>query len=405
MKFFHQQVITVFLIITIILLPFSHLKMVIGVFPFYFPEIFVTLSLIAFLITRQKNSLFTGLDRGILLGGILFLGGSIVSLLLNPYTLTGLGMIKSWFGFPFLFALLLWRDTQHLRERDRMLIIWYGVLCGIALRSFYYLLTGDITYDGRLQGDYASPNFLAYSLAPAILMSCWSLLYVRTQSWLWFANLSVLALLVSVFFATHSYGAWGGVFVALGIFLLLKNNHCTPFKKSLLIGLSVLSVFLAFIYFEHGSDKWQALMHQSERSALASRLMIWQSALKMVSDSPVFGIGIGRFQQVYLSYQAFFPPYLEWAVPEPHNIFLAVYLSTGLVGLLGFLILMSRLIFLLWRQYQKNTNPGVSGIDSVFFLGLSALFLVYGFMDTPLFTTELSYVFFLWFTLAIPRKC
>ncbi len=405
MKFFHQQVITVFLIITIILLPFSHLKMVIGVFPFYFPEIFVTLSLIAFLITRQKNSLFTGLDRGILLGGILFLGGSIVSLLLNPYTLTGLGMIKSWFGFPFLFALLLWRDTQHLRERDRMLIIWYGVLCGIALRSFYYLLTGDITYDGRLQGDYASPNFLAYSLAPAILMSCWYLLYVRTQSWLWFANLSVLALLVSVFFATHSYGAWGGVFVALGIFLLLKNNHCTPFKKSLLIGLSVLSVFLAFIYFEHGSDKWQALMHQSERSALASRLMIWQSALKMVSDSPVFGIGIGRFQQVYLSYQAFFPPYLEWAVPEPHNIFLAVYLSTGLVGLLGFLILMSRLIFLLWRQYQKNTNPGVSGIDSVFFLGLSALFLVYGFMDTPLFTTELSYVFFLWFTLAIPRKC
>ena len=405
MKFFHQQVITVFLIITIILLPFSHLKMVIGVFPFYFPEIFVTLSLIAFLITRQKNSLFTGLDRGILLGGILFLGGSIVSLLLNPYTLTGLGMIKSWFGFPFLFALLLWRDTQHLRERDRMLIIWYGVLCGIALRSFYYLLTGDITYDGRLQGDYASPNFLAYSLAPAILMSCWYLLYVRTQSWLWFANLSVLALLVSVFFATHSYGAWGGVFVALGIFLLLKNNHCTPFKKSLLIGLSVLSVFLSFIYFEHGSDKWQALMHQSERSALASRLMIWQSALKMVSDSPVFGIGIGRFQQVYLSYQAFFPPYLEWAVPEPHNIFLAVYLSTGLVGLLGFLILMSRLIFLLWRQYQKNTNPGVSGIDSVFFLGLSALFLVYGFMDTPLFTTELSYVFFLWFTLAIPRKC
>ena len=405
MKFFHQQVITVFLIITIILLPFSHLKMVIGVFPFYFPEIFVTLSLIAFLITRQKNSLFTGLDRGILLGGILFLGGSIVSLLLNPYTLTGLGMIKSWFGFPFLFALLLWRDTQHLRERDRMLIIWYGVLCGIALRSFYYLLTGDITYDGRLQGDYASPNFLAYSLAPAILMSCWYLLYVRTQSWLWFANLSVLALLVSVFFATHSYGAWGGVFVALGIFLLLKNNHCTPFKKSLLIGLSVLSVFLAFIYFEHGSDKWQALMHQSERSALASRLMIWQSALKMVSDSPVFGIGIGRLQQVYLSYQAFFPPYLEWAVPEPHNIFLAVYLSTGLVGLLGFLILMSRLIFLLWRQYQKNTNPGVSGIDSVFFLGLSALFLVYGFMDTPLFTTELSYVFFLWFTLAIPRKC
>lgn len=403
MNFFLRQATTVFLLVTIVLLPFSSLKIEVGLFPLYLPEISVALALVAFLVNRQRgDSISANFDRVVLLGVALFIVGCITSFLLNPHSLTGLGMMKSWFAFPFLFAFLLWHEVKKSRERERLLIVWYMTLWGISLRSLYYLLSDTLTYDGRLRGDYSSPNFLAYTLAPAVLIACWYLLRTRVRSWFWFFNFFVLMLTLPIIFATHSYGVWGGIVVALSVLILVKPSQLR-YRRTLSLGLLVLTLLLTFIYFEHGSEKWQALTRMSDRSALASRMVIWQSAAKIISDYPIFGIGVGRFQGMYLSYQPFFPPYLEWAVPEPHNVFLAVYLSTGLLGLTGFFILIGRLVFLLWQSYKVRDKIGEDDTSPSLFFGLIALFLVYGVMDTPLFTTELAYVFCLWYSLALPR--
>ena len=60
-------------------------------------------------------------------------------------------------------------------------------------------------------------------------------------------------------------------------------------------------------------------------------------AIKILKDHWLIGIGPGLFQPYYLDYQKYFPPYLEWAVPQPHNLFLAWWLQAGLLGLIGFL--------------------------------------------------------------------
>ena len=59
----------------------------------------------------------------------------------------------------------------------------------------------------------------------------------------------------------------------------------------------------------------------------------------MIEKNPLFGIGPGNFQNKYLEYQKYFPPYLEWSAPQPHNIFLAFWLESGLLGLAGFVII------------------------------------------------------------------
>ena len=100
----------------------------------------------------------------------------------------------------------------------------------------------------------------------------------------------------------------------------------------------------------------------------------------------LFGIGLGRFQAVYLEYQKYFPPYLEWAVPQPHNLYLAVWLQTGLMGLIGFIILVARSIFIL----IKNKNR-----EAVLLLGILTLYLVCGLFDTPFFKTDLAFSFWL----------
>jgi O-antigen ligase len=127
--------------------------------------------------------------------------------------------------------------------------------------------------------------------------------------------------------------------------------------------------------------------------------MIWRAATSMLYDNPLLGIGIGRFQTMYLAYQEYFPLYLEWAVPQPHNLYLALWLETGLVGLAGFIFLVSvwlKKMLILWRssvqdEYIKKT--------SALFIALMALFLFLGLTDTPFFKTDLAFIF--WFILAL----
>ena len=83
----------------------------------------------------------------------------------------------------------------------------------------------------------------------------------------------------------------------------------------------------------------------SDRSSLSSRTMIWTSALHIARDNPILGIGPGNFQTKYLEYQHFYPPYLEWAVPHPHNILLTFWLYSGILGVIGFLIVVYLIAF------------------------------------------------------------
>jgi len=108
--------------------------------------------------------------------------------------------------------------------------------------------------------------------------------------------------------------------------------------------------------------------------------MIWNAAGEMLKDSPIIGIGPGTFQQVYLEYQSRFSvPYLEWAVPQPHNTFLAFYLQTGLVGFAGFILI----LFWLFKRARA---------DDIVFLFL-VYFLVHGMIDTLYWKNDLALIF------------
>jgi O-antigen ligase len=74
-------------------------------------------------------------------------------------------------------------------------------------------------------------------------------------------------------------------------------------------------------------------------------------------------------------------------VPEPHNLFLAVWLETGFIGLLAFLGLLFRALknAWLWREEKSTALFGALLIGT----------LTYGLFDTPLFGNGLAYIFWL----------
>lgn len=320
----------------------------------------------------------------------LFLLSSVLSWLVNGASATGLGQLKSWILLPGIAALFVALTLQSQKNRDDSLLkIWFIALLSLLAILLPYQFFQLTTFDGRLQGPFTSPNFLAFFLFPGIILCYyfWQQTNERRKKSLF---LVAGLLFTYALFCTHSFGAF---LATLSVFLwhiLQRKNTYQHLKKIALVG--VLAAFLIGGEL-FTNDKLQAIAE--ERSSLSSRLTIWEVSLKAIADNPIFGIGVGRFQEVYLSYQPLFPPYLEWAVPQPHNLILALWLQTGLVGLAVSIWLFSKVF-----APRRETAEAYKILQALF-VGM----LVYGIFDTPLFGNALA---FLWWTvfwfLAWPPK-
>src|SRR3989344_2412613 len=355
---------------SVLLLPLAHLKAVLFGIPLYSVEAPVLIALGAYLYgwSRGASSLSENisLPNRFVIGSGLFFAGAALSFVMNPFSLTGLGMLKTWFVLP-LIASWLWLQTKPDKQAlERILLAWFGAtllsprisLSHFFPRAFFFPRSGKRMFLPLFSG-------------------------------------SGLILILAALLLTRSYEIWVSILAASFIVLFLRRAPLFSWRKKIAFALLLASIASLLIVFESGSEKWQALVGMDERSSLASRVMIWQSAGKMIADHPVWGIGIGRFQEAYLAYQQYFPPYLEWAVPEPHSLYLALWLETGIIGLSGFFLLVAawcREMFLLARsasasEYTKKT--------STLLLALLALYGVLGLVDTPFFKTDLAFAFWL----------
>lgn len=312
------------------------------------------------------------------------LGVSVLySWFVNGATLTGLGQIKSWMLFPACASLGVALTLRQFPQRDiNFLRIWFAGLIALGVITVPYWFARILTFDGRLQGPFTSPNFLAFFLFPGVLLSIYW--FSQTQKKTEKTLLCILGLLfVFLLFLTHSFGGWLALGTAITWYTLKKEDGAR-YRKQLFWGGVILLCMIGGEALT--SNKLQSLW--AERSSLASRQTIWQVAVTALQDHPVSGIGMGRFQEVYLTYQSFFPPYLEWAVPQPHNILLALWLQCGILGLLAMSFLVSTALF----RHQKNTEE--EQVLQALFVGV----LVYGIFDTPLFGNALALV---WWSLLV----
>jgi len=337
--------------------------------------------------TWRKN--FQTYKVEIIIFVLIFLG-LVVSFLSNGHQLRGLGIIKGWFILPALFSWVACCSFKREKKKNIFIALYISAFL-TALVALAYLLLRNVTFDGRLQAFFDSPNYLAMYLAPGIIIGMIMLAQIPNskiqipnkfqilKSKIYYP-LSLLIML-SILFFTYSYAAWISVALALAIVFLVNNKFS---QKYLIIS---GAIFLVLIFLLKDTAKFQDLVNFNQRSSLASRIMIWQSAGKILSDNWLWGIGPGNFQDKYLEYQKYFPPYLEWAVPHPHNLYLAFWLYGGLLGLLGFLGLV--------YFWLKNIIFGLDNPVKLIALGIMLYILIHGLVDTTIFKNDLAVIFWL----------
>jgi len=339
----------------------------------------------------------------LILGIVLLFLGLAISTALSDNLRISLGIMKGWFVDPFLFFLVLVSVIKTKKQIINLFGAWALSGLAVAVISLFYLAAGDLTYDGRLSAFFLSPNHLAMYLAPAFLILLFFLLKNNKVSSIKYQVLSIIFLITIIIplYFTFSYGAFLGVAgAALCFFLLCFNRGSGGFSyqrkmATRLFSGIILCLFIILLLFSFSSDKFQQVADSQNRSSFHSRLMIWNSAKEILKDNFVFGIGPGTFQEVYLSYaDRFDEPYLEWAVPQPHNIFLAFWLQTGIIGLAGFILILIWFFGSALKNRNTIHNPEHSGQFTIPII-LMIYFLIHGLVDTTYWKNDLSLMFWI----------
>ncbi len=332
---------------------------------------------------REQNSRFW-FGTGLLLIFLILLGLTIATLYSTDIQVSAC-IWKGWFMAPLLFFVV---AIDYLRTREQIrntLLALFLSGIGVALIALFYWFNNDLTYDGRLRAFYLSANHLAMYLAPSLILGLGLWRFIR-RKWPKILFMFGCFLQISALYLTYSYGAWLGVLAGFAFVFIIMLKRPRP-RYFRLIGLALLLVILAFVWQIPG-QKFQGFLDLSYPS-LKARLAIWQSAWGIIKDHPLIGIGPGMFQQYYLDYQPRFEPYPEWAVPQPHNLFLAFWLQTGLLGLFGF-------IWLIVQFFKKSraVAPPLREL-SVFLTAAMIYILIHGLVDTPYWKNDLSVIFWL----------
>jgi len=378
-------------LLTIFSMPLYLVRMNIFGLPSNVFELLAILTIaILFLKTRKVliEKLF-GLPKLLLVSVMLILSGVLLSILFNENYRAGFGIFKSWFLVPILFSFLLYIIFDSKENLEKVFLSIYLSAAIVGFISIVYKTLGIVTYDNRLEAFYSSPNYLAIYLSSSIFFGFYFIaksFLEKAYSKKFFVHLFLTLLLLLSLYFTYSYGAWLAVFIAL----LFTIFFSVPQKK-FLISILFFIIAATILVFQFNTSKFSSLVNFSQRSSFSSRIMIWDASFLMIKQNPVWGIGPGNFQNSYLSLQKYFSPYLEWAVPQPHNIFIAFWLQSGFMGLIGFLLL---LFFIFKIFFEINKNKKDTFLTAPL-LGFFLYTVLHGLLDTTYWKNDYSFLFWI----------
>jgi putative inorganic carbon (hco3(-)) transporter len=291
---------------------------------------------------------------------------------------------------------------------------WYWVFGGVvagglaagAIGLGQFALQRDLsTVNGtgirRIQALYGSPDNLGL-LLDRVLPLWLVLTFTRFQRTIHTVLLwSTGIFLVIPLLLTFSVGAWIAVgLVAAGITAALRSWG----KWVVLSVLVVAGIGVAVKYHtvEHAFQSGHA-------NSTQARIDVWRSAVRMIRDRPVVGIGPDNFQRLYAptraenKYQQVCAPGQGYIQPgagaepclsHPHDEFLDFWLSSGILGLISFVWL----LYVFWKVGFRTWRRSTDAVTAALVLAAIAAMLagiIHGLIDNSYFLVDLSLLFWL----------
>jgi O-antigen ligase len=193
------------------------------------------------------------------------------------------------------------------------------------------------TYEGRLQGVFGDPNFMAAFILPTVVLlaALGNMVPVQVRVLL----LPTVVVLVIGFAGTVSRGGMVGALAAFVTAVVVMRG-----RRAAVLGAAALAALVLAVWLAGNPAAMERLQSTEDRGS--GREDIWLVARRVSGDHPVGGIGLDNFTVRSREYvrRPGTLEYVELIVDRPHvvhNTYLQMLAETGIVGLGLFLAILA----------------------------------------------------------------
>jgi O-antigen ligase len=335
---------------------------------------------------------------------------------------------------PVLYVLLAMFCLRTRQDVARLLLAMLisGLVVALSGLAQYFLFRSQLVLESdgirRVHAMYGSANsiglFFDYVLPiglALLLVRAWTASGLRRSKWILLSAIACCLSMLLVLYLSQSRGAWVAISVAFIFILTLSIRSRKGLLVSGLIGILALSVMI--LIFDRPILNFFVAGHQNINgiSTLTKRLFLWLSALRMIRDHIWLGVGMENWLCYYSSNAVCVNPALvnhhywilqspftgvatglqdEPTLSHPHNIFLHVWVSMGLFGLLAFIAVLVLFFWLFARILISLHNKGIKRDTSTWWMtiGVGAAMLagvIQGQVDSSFLAQDLSFCFWM----------
>jgi O-antigen ligase len=241
------------------------------------------------------------------------------------------------------------------------------VPCVLGLAGYAMRIESLLGQGLHLENLYGSEPRVRSTLSHPVVFSIYLSVVLTFTLGLWMAGKvlprgltgPIAALQMVTLYVTYGRTGWIGFAAGFAALLWLQGR-----KKLLLLGAPVLPV-LAWRVVPNFQERWETVLSATGENSLLWRLGLWDYALRIYPERPVFGSGIGTFLE-YVDYLQGF---------NAHQTWVGLLIETGLVGtlaFLGLLLVVGRELLRAARRAVPEERPVAQGAVAVWFGLLAA---------------------------------
>jgi O-antigen ligase len=321
----------------------------------------------------------------------LFLG--FVSLIWTQYRSQAVTELRVMMVEPVLFyAILRWLSPDRralLRLTDTLVTAGITVAV-IGLVMFVQGQSVITAEEGarRLASVYGSPNNVGLFLGRCIpFVLAFAILPLDKRRRI--VSVIALGLMGIAALLTQSAGAlFVGIPAAVVTVLILTLGR----RARLILAALVVILLFAFVVSLQSARFARILDFTSGTNFF--RIRVWQSAVSLIQDYPVTGVGLDQFLYFFRGRYIMPDAWQEPNLSHPHNFVLDFWVRLGILGVVVFLWMQVAFWTQARRAYQswKTANPLVFALVAGA-IGSMVNLLAHGLIDNSVYVQDLAYVF------------
>lgn len=221
---------------------------------------------------------------------------------------------------------------------------------------------------------FPDPHMFSYYMGMTAAISFSLYLYNKE---LFFLNSFFILLFANII--SFSRGAYLGIFLAFIFFVVYASKNKAPGLQKSLRLILLVSIVIMFVFLISPARNRFFSSFDLQDGSNSERLVLWGKSIRIIEDNPL-GVGVGNYSLKILPSASYRDPIYA------HNLYLDIFVETGIFGLISFICILLFSIIFFWKKSFKH----ILYLGPLFSI---IIFSTHSFVETPLYSVHIFTLF------------